>query len=300
MEGKKRAVKEWIDVQGRWKFEHGNPIYLGPTGDTENLSVRLPYGLCVTDPLMSEGDIRGSVEFSGDAEGRFVFGYRSERERYISAGLGGYGFAYTITEYDPSFGWRGLAVAGSQANLTRNQKYRLEIKLRGQRVSLRVNQIRVFDYVLDQPLPLGQVGVFSWGRQEVRFSDIQVRLVPPKVFVVMKFSEPYNQLYSDVIQPVVSTFGLQAYHVGEVYGPSVILNDIQQGIIDSKIVIAEITPINENVFYELGFAHALKKPTILLAERGKQLPFDISGYRVLFYENSIGGKKLVEDTLRKH
>ena len=65
-------------------------------------------------------------------------------------------------------------------------------------------------------------------------------------------------------------------------------------------MIAEITPANQNVFYELGYAHALKKPTILLAERGKELPFDISGYRCLFYENSIGGKKAVEDGLREH
>jgi nucleoside 2-deoxyribosyltransferase len=79
-----------------------------------------------------------------------------------------------------------------------------------------------------------------------------------------------------------------------------ILHDIAQGVVDSKIVVAEITPANQNVFYELGYAHALGKPTILLAEPGKQLPFDISGHRVLFYENSIAGKKQVEDGLRKH
>ena len=64
--------------------------------------------------------------------------------------------------------------------------------------------------------------------------------------------------------------------------------------------MAEITPPNQNVFYELSYAHALAKPTILLAERGKQLPFDISGYRVLFYDNTIGGKTQVEDGLKKH
>jgi nucleoside 2-deoxyribosyltransferase len=80
-----------------------------------------------------------------------------------------------------------------------------------------------------------------------------------------------------------------------------ILHDIAQGIVDAQIVIAEITPANQNVFYELGYAHALAKPTILLAERGKQpLPFDISGYRVLFYDNTIAGKKQVEDGLKKH
>lgn len=54
------------------------------------------------------------------------------------------------------------------------------------------------------------------------------------------------------------------------------------------------------MFYELGYAHALKKPTILLAQRGIQLPFDIRSYRVVFYNDSIGGKPQVEQELRKH
>jgi len=116
----------------------------------------------------------------------------------------------------------------------------------------------------------------------------------------MQFSEPYRQLYEEVIQPVVKTFDLCAYHVGEVFGPGIILNDIAQGIVEAEVVIAEITPANQNVFYELGYSHALNKPTILLAERGKQLPFDVSGYRVLFYDNTIAGKKQIEDGLRKH
>lgn len=134
----------------------------------------------------------------------------------------------------------------------------------------------------------------------MQFSNIAVQEAPGRVFIVMRFADPFQQLYSDVIKPVVEEFGMEAYHVGEVYGPGVILNDIVQGLIESKIVIAEITPANENVFYELGFAHALKKPTILLAEKGRQLPFDITGYRCLFYENTIGGKKSVEESLRKH
>ena len=59
--------------------------------------------------------------------------------------------------------------------------------------------------------------------------------------------------------------------------------------------------MNANVFYELGFAHALDKPTILLANRGDtELPFDVSSYRVIFYDDNIGGKRDVEETLRKH
>jgi nucleoside 2-deoxyribosyltransferase len=66
------------------------------------------------------------------------------------------------------------------------------------------------------------------------------------------------------------------------------------------VVIAEITAPNQNVFYELGYAHALNKPTILLARRGRELPFDIRSYRVIFYDDTIGGKPEVERNLIKH
>ena len=48
------------------------------------------------------------------------------------------------------------------------------------------------------------------------------------------------------------------------------------------------------------YAHALNKPTILLAQRGKELPFDIRSYRVIFYDDSIGGKPALERNLQKH
>ena len=84
------------------------------------------------------------------------------------------------------------------------------------------------------------------------------------------------------------------------FGPTIIIDDVTRGIESSQIVIAEITPSNENVFYEVGYAHALKKPTILLADMSKKLPFDLSGRRCIFYENSIGGKQKVEQNLRHH
>ena len=79
-----------------------------------------------------------------------------------------------------------------------------------------------------------------------------------------------------------------------------IVTDIERQIIEAKLIIAEITTGNPNVYYEVGYARALKKPTILIAEKATQLPFDVSPFRVLFYENSIAGKKRIEEGLRKH
>lgn len=73
-----------------------------------------------------------------------------------------------------------------------------------------------------------------------------------------------------------------------------------RAIREADVVIAEVTPVNANVFYELGYAHALGKPTVLLAERGQSLPFDVSGWRAIFYDNTIAGRRQVEEQLRRH
>jgi hypothetical protein len=215
-------------------------------------------------------------------------------------GLGGWGYAYSISQFDRVQGWRAVALAGSHADLLAEHPYEILVRVRGQRIRLEVDGVQVLDHVLEAPLTQGQLGLFAWGTEKVEFNNTSVRMEPGTAFVVMQFSDPNQSLYSDVIQTVIESYRLHAYHAGEVFGPGIILEDITSGIIEAKLVIAEITPPNQNVFYELGYAHALKKPTILLAETTKDLPFDISGYRCLFYENSIGGKRKVEEGLRKH
>ena len=116
----------------------------------------------------------------------------------------------------------------------------------------------------------------------------------------MPFSEPFETLYREVILPEARALGLEIVRVNEVAGPGIIFEDIKREITQASVVIAEVTAPNQNVFYELGYSHALNKPTILLAQRGKELPFDIRSYRVIFYDDTIGGKPAVERALRQH
>lgn len=295
VEPKEIKITDWAPIVGRWTFENGTIKYIGPQDN-----VPAPFGLCISNIRLTEGSVKASVKLQAETSGRILLSYRSINERYFMAGLAGYDCAYTITKFIPERGWIGVSLAGLEKNLIYDKEYHLETQIVGQRIYLSVDNVRVLEYLPKEPLPDGQVGLFTWGKGEVTFRNVSVIKKPPKIFVVMQFTSPYQQLYSEVIKPVAEEFGFEAYHAGEVYGPGVVLHDISEGIIDAKIIIAEVTPINQNVFYELGYAHALGKPTILLAERGKELPFDISGYRCLFYENSIGGKKQVEDNLRKH
>ena len=146
--------------------------------------------------------------------------------------------------------------------------------------------------------------MIAWGSAEVRFVDFGVHAVRPRVFVVMQYGEPFDSLYREVIRPVAEDEGFSALRADDVDAPGVILEDIVDAIVESDVVVAEITPANPNVFYEVGYSHALRKPTILLARRpeepGYRLPFDVSGYRCIFYDDAIRGKAEVEGKLRRH
>jgi hypothetical protein len=298
-----KSIKKWAAAVGSWNFENnGNASYLNPASPPQH-----PFGICVSEVQFSEGEARTTIKLLTRSPGvgedscrRILLGYRSVTDEYLTVGIGGYGNAYTLSHFTPTVGWQGIVRIGSASDLIRNHDYNLSVRLQGQKMRVKVNNIPVFEHVINTPLLHGQLGLFAWGQGGVQFRNTSVTQQPGNVFVVMKFSDKYKKLYAEAIKPVTKSFKLRAYHAGEVFGPGLILNDIVRGIITSKIVIAEITPANKNVFYELGYAHALRKTTILLAEKGKKLPFDISGYRCLFYDHSKKGMKQVQEDLKKH
>ena len=135
---------------------------------------------------------------------------------------------------------------------------------------------------MPHPLESDQVGLFALGPGPVSLTNTRIYILLPKAFILKEFSAQYDSLYTDVIQEVAEDFGIFIYRADEVYKPGLILIDIVPGLIESEIIIAEISSQNPNVYYEFGYAHAIGKPTILLADRDSELPFDISGFRVIF------------------
>ena len=73
------------------------------------------------------------------------------------------------------------------------------------------------------------------------------------------------------------------------------MDQIWQGIHAAKILVAELTGRNPNVFYELGLAHALEKPVVLVSSNQDDVPFDVQHIRVIYYDTSdpFWGEKLI-------
>ena len=118
----------------------------------------------------------------------------------------------------------------------------------------------------------------------------------------MQFQTPeYEALFRDVIAPICRAEGIYPYRADSTYLPGLIIEDIKKQIAESHVIIAEITPLNPNVYYEVGYADALRKPVILISDRKEGLkPFDVRAYRTIFYNNSIGGKSQIENDLRTY
>lgn len=292
--GHERAAS-WAALAGNWTFDGATAIYDGPQDPA------LPAGVALSDLNVRTGWIEAEITLAAvEAAGRLVFGRDPISGSYYSAGIGGDRFAYVLDQFIPGSGWTPIFTSGVNSNLEADHPYHVELFVQGQSAWLRVDDVYVLRVALPVPIGGEQVGVTAWGTQSVRFDDVRALAEVPKAFVVMQFGAPFDSIYQDVIAPVALEMGFLAERADDFQGPGIILRDIIETILTSGVVIAEITPPNPNVFYELGYAHALGKPTILLAERGLQLPFDVSGYRVIFYDNTIAGKQAVEDALRKH
>jgi len=63
------------------------------------------------------------------------------------------------------------------------------------------------------------------------------------------------------------------------------------------VIVADCTGKNPNVFYELGIAHTLGKPVIIITQSARRYPFDIKHIRYIQYEYTPGGLKSFEKKL---
>lgn len=103
----------------------------------------------------------------------------------------------------------------------------------------------------------------------------------PKVFFIMPFENDFFDLYNEFKSRFGETFDFS--HAGDLDNQQNIIKDIVVGIAEADIIIADLTGLNPNVFYELGIAHTMDKKTIIITQNIDDLPFDIRSYRANQY-----------------
>lgn len=115
-------------------------------------------------------------------------------------------------------------------------------------------------------------------------------------FVMMPFASPVGDYYGKVYEPAIKKAGLRPVRADDdIFATGKIMDQIWSGIAAAKVLVAELTGRNPNVFYELGIAHALKKPVVLVSSNEGDVPFDVQHIRVIYYDvyDPYWGDKLV-------
>ena len=115
-------------------------------------------------------------------------------------------------------------------------------------------------------------------------------------FVMMPFSEPIGGYYKAIYESAITRAGLRAIRADdEIFATGKIIDQVWSGITAAKVLVAELTGRNPNVFYELGLAHALNKPVVLVSSNQSDVPFDLQHIRVIYYDmrDPFWGEKLI-------
>jgi hypothetical protein len=142
------------------------------------------------------------------------------------------------------------------------------------------------------------------GQNELSFEDGSDSEVQPSLFLSSHGIDPRNLTIDNKLLFVLTPFHDDlkdefevAVNVGAEFGFKVrrgdekashgdIFPQLLKMIVSAKVVIANISGRNPNVFYELGIAHAIGKPVILLAHSESDVPFDVRSKPIVFYRSN--------------
>jgi hypothetical protein len=107
-------------------------------------------------------------------------------------------------------------------------------------------------------------------------------------FVIAPIGEPgslirkhSDQVFKHIIEPAARLLGYVATRAHEIPEPGTITSQVIQRLLDSPLVIADLTTRNPNVFYELAIRHACRKPLVQLIDVNEPIPFDVATARTI-------------------
>lgn len=138
----------------------------------------------------------------------------------------------------------------------------------------------------------------NWRKNTVTLADSQFglpQIIPQHrsdIFMIMPFQgNSLDVVYRDHICLVARRLNLTIKRGDDFFTKRSIMDDIWNAINAAKIIIADCTGRNPNVFYELGIAHTLGKKTIMITQNGNDVPFDLKQWRYMEYQVSSQGLK---------
>ncbi|MCA9470090.1 MAG: DUF4062 domain-containing protein [Nitrospira sp.] len=118
---------------------------------------------------------------------------------------------------------------------------------------------------------------------------------PTRCFVIMPYSEQWSSDVEKIILEVCNEVGLE-FTIAKSMEGRFIPHDIWNGITGAGVIVADLSGANPNVTYEVGLADVLGREVIMICQ-GDDVPFDFLGQRLVKYEDSLTGARMLREEL---
>lgn len=119
-----------------------------------------------------------------------------------------------------------------------------------------------------------------------------------QVAVMMPFDASFAPVYA-AIQGLGQSIGCSCIRVDGIWKEDAIIQDIVNLIMESKVVVCDVSGRNPNVFYEAGLAHAMGKKVVLITQSDQDVPFDLRHLRYVRYLPNEQGYEELQGNLRE-
>lgn len=128
-------------------------------------------------------------------------------------------------------------------------------------------------------------------------SDSETKEVKNTAFILMQIDDTKPELEDvyNALKEVCRRFKIDAVRADEIEHQERITDKIIESIESSQYLLADLSGERPNVYYEVGFAHALHKNPILFRKKGTRLHFDLSIHNVPEYENATELKEILHN-----
>lgn len=99
-------------------------------------------------------------------------------------------------------------------------------------------------------------------------------------------SRSHSDLFlGNIVEPALQPFGLKLIRADQIDKPGMITRQVIEYVLRSRLVIADLSFHNPNVFYELALRHATRLPVVQIMRVGDRIPFDIHQMRTIMIDN---------------
>jgi hypothetical protein len=97
----------------------------------------------------------------------------------------------------------------------------------------------------------------------------------------------FDAVYDDALRPAAEAAGLAITRVASEFSGDSALGAFCSELEKSDLAVADVTGRNPNIFYQIGYAHALGKKVLLISRHGEDFPFNKAKHPAIIYSGDV-------------